>query len=66
MHSNQAAPSYPMENPGFDLESTFTIIILAYDEEKIIKPVLINTCLCNFEYENISQQNKVKTICMRI
>ena len=44
MHSNQAALSYPLENPGFDAESTFTIIIPAYNEEKRIKPVLEEIC----------------------
>jgi len=44
MHSNQAALSYPLENPGFDAGSTFTIIIPAYNEEKRIKPVLEEIC----------------------
>ncbi len=44
MHSNQAALSYSLENSGFDIESTFTIIIPAYNEEKRIKPVLDEIC----------------------
>ena len=44
MHSNQAALSYSLENPGFNMESTFTIIIPAYNEEKRIKPVLEEIC----------------------
>ena len=44
MHSNQPALSYSSENLSFNIESTFTIIIPAYNEEKRIKPVLEEIC----------------------
>ena len=40
MHSNQSVLSYSLENPAFNMNSTFTVVIPAYNEEDRIKPLL--------------------------